>query len=96
MPHRIRNASVRIGQRHGVAHPSVDRAVVFVFVRLSSCDIGQSGPALALVQQHAQGLAMTVLHGRRPNVAHPQAQPGQLVVHCRHLAVANDDDLLQR
>ena len=39
---------------------------------------------------------MLVLHRGRPNVAYPQPQPGQLVLRRRHLAVANDEDLLQR
>ena len=52
-------------------------------------------PGLPRVQQLLQGLAVMVLHRRRPNVAHSQPQPGQLVLLCGHLAVAQNDDLIQ-
>src|SRR5262245_6546662 len=39
---------------------------------------------------------MLVLPGGRPKVTYPQPPPGQLVLRRRHLAVTNDEDLLQR
>jgi hypothetical protein len=65
-------------------------------VRLTLGHIRQLFPSLTGSQQLLQGLAVMLLQRDGANVAQAQAQPGQLVLLGGHLAIAQQNDFLQR
>ena len=97
VPHRpVPRAVFGVSNLHSMAQPPIDGPLRRRLGRFPLRHIGECLPGLPRRQQGPQGLALMVLQRYGTDVAQMQAQPGQLVFRRGHLAVANEDRVLQR
>src|SRR3989442_5122137 len=85
-----------VSNLHSMPQPPIDGPLRRRLGRFPLRYIWERLPGLPHRQQGPQGLALLVLPRYGTDVAQIQAQPGQLVFRRGHLAVANEDRVLQR